>query len=209
MVGDLFSRFSCDRPPPFCAAKVSCLYVHLYFPVPPSSLAILAVPFGEHREVARPCQLERQTGSIIDAMNALVPLEEAGLSSPPPPPLPSPPSPLPSFCRSGVSHTNTVAKFVKGFQSITLLRFRPPWLPNPTSRGRPPVSSFLVERRMKGRETSPVAALSKHSGSHPVKLGKISRVLRAVHATRACICGGASLTSGFVQEGAVIDLRTA
>ena len=110
---------------------------------------ILAVPFGEHREVAK--ALPSWKGkTVIDAMNALVPPEELdGLPS-----------------SAVVAKAFTGARLVKGFNH----------LPAATLAADPIVEGghrvvFLSSDDEDA--TAPVAALAKQLGFAPVKLGKL------------------------------------
>jgi 8-hydroxy-5-deazaflavin:NADPH oxidoreductase len=119
---------------------------------------ILAVPFWEHREVAK--VLPSWEGkTIIDATNALVPLEELdGLPS-----------------SAFVAKAFTGAKFVKGFNH----------LPAATLAADPIVEGgYRVVFLSSDDEdaTAPVAALAKQLGFAPVKLGKLSESGALVHA---------------------------
>jgi 8-hydroxy-5-deazaflavin:NADPH oxidoreductase len=140
---------------------------------------ILAVPFGEHREVAK--ALPNWKGkTVIDAMNALVPPEElGGLSS-----------------SAFVAKAFTGAKLVKGFNHLIAATLAA----DPIVEGGHRVI-FLSSNDEDA--TAPVAALAKQLGFAPVKLGKLNEGGVLVHA-RGRTWGH---LPGFVQEGAVIDLR--
>jgi hypothetical protein len=119
---------------------------------------ILAIPFWEHREVAK--ALPSWEGkTVIDATNALVPLEELdGLPS-----------------SAFVAKAFTDAKFVKGFNH----------LPAATLAADPIVEGghrvvFLSSDDEDA--TAPVAALAKQLGFAPVKLGKLNEGGALVHA---------------------------
>jgi predicted dinucleotide-binding enzyme len=124
---------------------------------------ILAVPFGEHREVAK--ALPSWKGkTVIDAMNALVPLEELdGLPS-----------------SAFVAKAFTGAKFVKGFNHLIAATLAA----DPIVEGGHRVVFLSSDDE---DATAPVAAL------------------RAGARTRPHL--GPAHLPGFVQEGAVIDLR--
>jgi 8-hydroxy-5-deazaflavin:NADPH oxidoreductase len=119
---------------------------------------ILAVPFWEHREVAK--ALPSWEGkTIIDATNALVPLEELdGLPS-----------------SAFVAKAFAGAKLVKGFNH----------LPAATLAADPVVEGghrvvFLASDDEDAM--APVAALAKQLGFAPVKLGKLDEGGALVHA---------------------------
>jgi 8-hydroxy-5-deazaflavin:NADPH oxidoreductase len=119
---------------------------------------ILAVPFGEHREVAK--ALPSWNGkTVIDAMNLFPAPEELDALSP-------------SAC---VAKAFTGAKFVKGFNH----------LPAATLAADPVVEGghrviFLSSDDEDA--TAPVAALAKQLGFAPVKLGKLNEGGALVHA---------------------------
>jgi predicted dinucleotide-binding enzyme len=120
---------------------------------------ILAVPFGEHREVAK--ALPSWKGkTIIDVTNAFgVPLDELG--------------DLPSS--AVIAKAFTGAKLVKGFNH----------LPAATLAADPIVEGghrviFLSSDDEDA--TAPVAALAKQLGFAPVKLGKLNEGGALVHA---------------------------
>ena len=119
---------------------------------------ILAVPFGEHREVAK--ALASWKGkTVIDAMNALVPPEELdGLPS-----------------SAFVAKSFTGAKFVKSFNH----------LPAATLAADPIVEGghrvvFLSSDD--DDAIAPVADLAKQLGFAPVELGKLNEGGALVHA---------------------------
>ncbi len=119
---------------------------------------ILAVPFGEHREVAK--ALPSWKGkTIIDAMNAQLPLEELdGLLS-----------------SAFVAKSFVGAKFVKGFNHLIAA----------TLAGDPVVEGghrvvFLSSDDEDA--IAPVAALAKQLGFAPVGLGKLAEGGALVHA---------------------------
>jgi 8-hydroxy-5-deazaflavin:NADPH oxidoreductase len=119
---------------------------------------ILAVPFGEHREVAK--ALPSWKGkTVIDAMNALVPSEDVdGLVS-----------------SAFVAKSFTGAKLVKGFNH----------LPAANLAADPVVHAghrvvFLSSDDEDA--IAPVADLAKHLGFAPVKLEKLNEGGALVHA---------------------------
>ena len=119
---------------------------------------ILAVPFGEHREVAK--ALASWKGkTVIDAMNALVPPEE--LDS------------LPSS--AFVAKAFTGAKFVKGFNHLIAATLAA----DPIVEGGHRVVFLSSDDE---DATAPVAALAKLLGFAPVKLGKLNEGGALVHA---------------------------
>lgn len=119
---------------------------------------ILAVPFGEHREVAK--ALPNWEGkTIIDTMNALVPLEEMdGLLS----------SVFASKAFPG-------ARFVKGFNHLVASKLAA----DPIVEG-----GYRVVFLSSDDEDSiaPVADLTKQLGFAPVHLGKLSEGGALAHA---------------------------
>jgi len=119
---------------------------------------ILAVPFGEHREVAK--ALPSWKGkTVIDAMNALVPLEELdGLLS-----------------SAFVAKSFTGAKFAKGFNHLAAATLAT----DPVVKGGYRVV-FLSSDDEKA--IVPVADLAKQLGFAPVKLGKLDEGGALVHA---------------------------
>jgi len=116
---------------------------------------ILAVPFGEHRGVAK--ALPGWEGKmVIDAMNALVPPEELdGLPS-----------------SAFVAKSFTGAKFVKGFNH----------LPAATLATDPIVEGGAAGRLSVEDAIAPVADLAKQLGFAPVELGKLNEGGALVHA---------------------------
>jgi predicted dinucleotide-binding enzyme len=118
---------------------------------------ILAVPFGEHREVAK--ALPSWKGkTVIDAMNALVPLEELdGLPS-----------------SAFVAKSFTGAKFVKGFNHLVAATLAT----DPVEGGHRVVFLSSDDEDAIG----PVANLAKQLGFAPVKLGKLNEGGALVHA---------------------------
>ena len=120
---------------------------------------ILAVPFGEHREVAK--ALPRWKGkTVIDAMNALVPPEELdGLPS-----------------SAFVAKSFTGAKVVKGFNHLPAATLAT----DPIVEGGHRV--VFLSSDDDDDATAPVAALAKQLGFAPVKLGKLNEGGALVHA---------------------------
>jgi len=120
---------------------------------------ILAVPFGEHREVAK--ILPSWKGkTVIDAMNALVPLEELdGLLS-----------------SAFAAKAFTGAKFVKGFNHLIAATLAA----DPIVQGGGHRVVFLSSDDEDA--IAPVAALAKQLGFAPVKLGKLKEGGALVHA---------------------------
>jgi 8-hydroxy-5-deazaflavin:NADPH oxidoreductase len=120
---------------------------------------ILAVPFGEHREVAK--ALPSWKGkTVIDAMNALVPPEELdGLLS-----------------SAFVAKAFTGAKLVKGFNHLIAATLAA----DPIVEGGGHRVIFLSSDDEDA--TAPVAALAKQLGFAPVKLGKLNEGGALVHA---------------------------
>jgi predicted dinucleotide-binding enzyme len=119
---------------------------------------ILAVPFGEHREVAK--VLPNWKGkTVIDAMNALVSLEELdGLPS-----------------SAFVAKAFTGAKLVKGFNHLIAA----------TLAADPIVEGGHRVVFLSGNDEdaiAPVAALAKQLGFAPVTLGKLDEGGMLVHA---------------------------
>jgi 8-hydroxy-5-deazaflavin:NADPH oxidoreductase len=119
---------------------------------------ILAVPFGEHREVANaPPSWQRKT--IIDAMNALLPLEELdGLLS-----------------SAYVAKAFTGARFMKGFNHLIAAKLAA----DPIVEGGHRVVFLSSDDE---DAIAPVTALAKQLGFAPVKLGKINEGGALVHA---------------------------
>ena len=120
---------------------------------------ILAVPFGEHREVAK--ILPSWKGkTVIDAMNALVPLEELdGLLS-----------------SAFAAKAFTGAKFVKGFNHLIAATLAA----DPIVQGGGHRVVFLSSDDEDA--IAPVAALAKQLGFAPVTLGKLNEGGALVHA---------------------------
>ena len=119
---------------------------------------ILAVPFGEHREVAK--TLPRWDGkTVIDAMNTQAPLEELdGLLS-----------------SAFVAKAFIGARFVKGFNHLIAATLAT----DPIVAGGHRVVFLSSDDE---DATAPVAALAKQLGFAPVKLGKLEEGGVLVHA---------------------------
>src|SRR6266550_1601246 len=119
---------------------------------------ILAVPFGEHRAVAK--ALPSWKGkTVIDAMNALVPVEELdGLPS-----------------SAFVAKAFTGAKLVKGFNHLVAATLAT----NPIVEGGHRVIFLSSDDE---DAIAPVADLAKQLGFAPVKLGRFSEGGALVHA---------------------------
>ncbi|QEN90918.1 NADP oxidoreductase coenzyme [Labrys sp. KNU-23] len=119
---------------------------------------ILAVPFGEHREVAK--ALPSWKGkTIIDAMNALVPLEALdGLPS-----------------SAFVAKAFTGARLVKGFNHLVAATLAA----DPVVEGGHRVVFLSSDDE---DATASVAALAKQLGFAPVKPGKLDEGGALVHA---------------------------
>ena len=117
---------------------------------------ILAVPFGEHREVAK--ALPSWKGkTIIDAMNALVPSEDVdGLLS-----------------SAFVAKSFTGAKLVKGFNHLPAANL------DPIVEGGHRVIFLSSDDE---DAIAPVADLARELGFAPVKLGKLNEGGALVHA---------------------------
>src|ERR1700739_2162979 len=120
---------------------------------------ILAVPFGEHREVAK--ALPSWKGkTIIDAMNAF----------------PVPPEELDGLLSSAfVAKAFTGAKLVKGFNHLGAAKLAT----DPVVEGGHRVVFLSSDDE---DATAPVAALAKELGFAPVKLGKLNEGGALVHA---------------------------
>jgi predicted dinucleotide-binding enzyme len=120
---------------------------------------ILAVPFGEHREVAK--ALPSWKGkTVIDAMNAF----------------PVPPEELDGLPSSAfVAKAFTGAKFVKGFNHLVAATLAA----DPIVEGGHRVVFLSSDDE---DATAPVAALAKQLGFAPVKLGKLNEGGALVHA---------------------------
>src|ERR1700687_509880 len=119
---------------------------------------LFGVPFGEHREVAKALpSWKRKT--VIDAMNASVPLEELdGLLS-----------------SAFVAKSFTGAKFVKGFNHLVAATLAT----DPIVEGGHRVVFLSSDDE---DATAPVADLAKQLGFAPVKLGKLNEGGALVHA---------------------------
>jgi 8-hydroxy-5-deazaflavin:NADPH oxidoreductase len=119
---------------------------------------ILAVPFGEHREVAK--ALPNWKGkTVIDAMNVQIPLEEMdGLLS-----------------SAVVAKAFTGARLVKGFNHLIAATLAT----DPVVEGGHRVV-FLASDD--GDAIAPVANLAKQLGFAPVNLGKLNEGGALVHA---------------------------
>jgi predicted dinucleotide-binding enzyme len=119
---------------------------------------ILAIPFGEHREVAE--ALPNWKGkTVIDTMNALVPPEELdGLPS-----------------SAFVAKAFTGAKLVKGFNHLVAAKLAA----DPVVEGGHRVVFLSGDDE---DATAPVEALAKQLGFAPVKLGKLNEGGPLVHA---------------------------
>lgn len=119
---------------------------------------ILAVPFGEHREVAR--LLSNWKGkTVIDAMNALVPSEELdGLLS-----------------SAFVARSFTGARLVKGFNHLPAASLAA----DPIVRGSHRVVFLSSDDE---GAIAPVADLAKQLGFAAVKLGRLNEGGALVHA---------------------------
>lgn len=119
---------------------------------------ILAVPFGEHRQVAK--ALQNWGGkTIIDATNAFpVPEELGGIPS-----------------SAFVAKAFTGAKLVKGFNHLIAATLAS----NPTGEGGHRVVFLSSDDE---DATAPVAALAKQLGFAPVELGKLDEGGALVHA---------------------------
>jgi hypothetical protein len=119
---------------------------------------ILAVPFGEHREVAKALP-SWKSKTVIDAMNALVPVEELdGLPS-----------------SAYVAKSFTGAKFVKGFNHLVAATLAT----DPIVEGGHRVVFLSSDDE---DAIAPVADLAKQLGFAPVKLGKFNEGGALVHA---------------------------
>ena len=119
---------------------------------------ILAVPFEEHRELAK--ALPSWNGkTVIDAMNGQLPLEEMdGLLS-----------------SAFAAKAFTGAKFVKGFNHLGAATLAA----DPVVEGGHRVVFLSSDDE---EATAPVAALAKQLGFAPVKLGKLDEGGALVHA---------------------------
>nr|WP_274612784.1 NADPH-dependent F420 reductase [Bradyrhizobium brasilense] len=119
---------------------------------------ILAVPFGEHREVAK--ALPSWKGkTVVDAMNAFpVPEELDGVPS-----------------SAFVAKAFTGAKLVKGFNHLVAAKLAA----DPIVEGGRRVVFLAGDDE---DATAPVAALAKQLGFAPVKLGRLNEGGALVHA---------------------------
>ncbi|HEU5125349.1 MAG TPA: NAD(P)-binding domain-containing protein [Verrucomicrobiae bacterium] len=119
---------------------------------------ILAVPFSEHREVAK--SLPNWKGkTVIDAMNTLGPVEEV--------------DGLPSSAFAAKAFTG--AKFVKGFNHLPAATLAT----DPVVEGGHRVAFLSSDD---ADAIAPVAALAKRLGYAPVELGKLNEGGALVHA---------------------------
>lgn len=119
---------------------------------------ILAVPFAEHREVAKALPNWRGK-TVIDAMNTLVPLQELdGLLS-----------------SAFVAKAFAGARFVKGFNHLPAATLAA----DPVVRGGHRVVFLSSDD---ADATAPVATLAKQLGFAPVELGKLNEGGALVHA---------------------------
>ncbi|MDT2022294.1 NAD(P)-binding domain-containing protein [Methylocella sp. CPCC 101449] len=119
---------------------------------------ILAVPFGEHREIAK--ALPSWKGkTIIDAMNSLAPLEEQdGLLS-----------------SAFVAKAFTGARLVKGFNHLIAATLAA----DPIVEGGHRVVFLSSDDE---DAVAPVATLAKQLGFAPIKLGKLDEGGALIHA---------------------------
>lgn len=120
---------------------------------------ILAVPFGEHRELAK--ALPSWTGkTVIDAMNAF----------------PTPPEELDGLPSSAfVAKAFTGARLVKGFNHLVAAKLAA----DPVVEGGHRVVFLSSDD---DDAIAPVAALAKQLGFAPIKLGKLNEGGALVHA---------------------------
>jgi len=144
----------------------------------------LAVPFGEHREVAKALPSWNDK-TVIDAMNSFpVPAEELdGLPS-----------------SAFVAKSFTGAKLVKGFNHLGAAILAT----DPIVEGGHRVVFLSSDDE---DAIAPVADLAKQLGFAPVKLGKFNEGGCAGARTRQDL--GAAHLPGFAQEGAVIETVSA
>ncbi|MGY3446135.1 NADPH-dependent F420 reductase [Bradyrhizobium sp. USDA 4473] len=119
---------------------------------------ILAVPFGEHRDVAKALP-NWQGKTVIDAMNALLPPEEI--------------DDLPSSAFAAKAFTG--ARYVKGFNHLVAAKLAA----DPVVEGGHRVVFLSGDD---DDAIAPVAALAKQLGFAPVKLGKLNEGGALVHA---------------------------
>ena len=124
-----------------------------------ADIIILAVPFGEHREVAKALP-SWQGKTIIDATNAfgVLPEELGGLPS-----------------SAFVAKAFTGAKFVKGFNHLIAATLAT----DPVVEGGHRVVFLSTDDE---DAIAPVADLAKQLGFAPVKLGKLNEGGALVHA---------------------------
>ena len=120
---------------------------------------ILAVPFGEHREVAK-ARPSWEGKTVIDATNAfgVLPEELGGLPS-----------------SAVIAKAFTGAKFVKGFNHLIAATLAA----DPIVEGGHRVVFLSSDDE---DATAPVVALAKQLGFAPVKLGKLNEGGALVHA---------------------------
>ena len=123
-----------------------------------ADMIILAVPFWEHREVAKTLA-SWQGKTIIDAMNALVPVEDL--------------SGLPSS--AVVAKAFPGARLVKGFNHLAAGTLAA----DPNVRGGRRVVFLSSDDE---GAAAPVAALAEQLGFAPVNLGKLAEGGALVHA---------------------------
>ena len=150
------------RPPEALAPKARAIGPHVVATSLRDALAadtiILAVPFEEHRAVAK--ALPSWNGkTIIDTMNARVPPEEL--------------DGLPSSAFAAKAFAG--AKFVKGFNHLIGATLAA----DPIVEGGHRVVFLSSDDE---DATAPVAALAKQLGFAPVKLGKLNEGGALVHA---------------------------
>ncbi|WP_445678796.1 NADPH-dependent F420 reductase [Radicibacter daui] len=119
---------------------------------------ILAVPFGEHQEVAKALP-DWQGKTVIDAMNALLPAEEL--------------ENLPSSAFAARSFPG--AKFVKGFNHLAAARLAS----DPAVEGGYRVVFLASDQE---EAIAPVADLARQLGFAPVNLGRLGEGGWLVHA---------------------------
>jgi predicted dinucleotide-binding enzyme len=131
---------------------------------------ILAVPFGEYREVAKALP-SWKSKTVIDAMNALVPVEE--LDGLPSSAFVAKLDGLPSS--AFVAKSFTGAKFVKGFNHLVAATLAT----DPIVEGGHRVVFLSSDDE---DAIAPVADLAKQLGFAPVKLGKLNEGGALVHA---------------------------
>jgi len=133
----------------------------------------LAVPFGEHREVAK--VLPSWKGkTLIDAMNSF----------------PAPPEELDGLPSSAfVAKSFTGAKLVKGFNHL----MQPPWLPIRLSRAVTGSSFCRVTRRTRFLRWQ---IWPNNSGSHPSSSEGSTRVARwCTHTVKLGACSSSRICS--------------